>query len=301
MKIEDLEKIVVLALEDKTVEVKRIFHGRGNFYDDFSYLCIDSLDDTLLVTFYENTNLETELINCLVIIAKKYNFKNFIIQRKYKDNDFFEVVFGEIKEDFYVVENGLKYKIDFKNRNIGLFFDMKNTREYVKSISKDKHILNLFAYTCAFSVVSAFANASSIVNIDMNKNSLNIGRQNHHLNNLNTKNIKFFSHNILKSFGKIKALSPFDIIIIDPPSFQKGSFVATNDYEKIIKRVEQFTKKGSLIIACLNDPFLTSSYLKDIFDKNAKEFKFVKRLENVKEFVSNSSENGLKVLIFEKI
>ena len=120
---------------------------------------------------------------------------------------------------------------------------MKNTREYLKNISKDKTILNLFSYTCAFSVVSVSGEASKVINIDMGKNSLSIGRENHHLNNLDTKNVKFLAHNILKSFGKIKSLSPFDIIIIDPPSFQKGSFVATKDYEKIIKRVGDFTKK----------------------------------------------------------
>ncbi len=301
MNLQNLEENISINLKDKTDEIKRVFHGRGNFYDNFSFLTVDSLDNTLFATFYEENSEELEIIKILKNLTLSNNFQNLIVQRKYKNSDFFESIYGEIPENFYAIENGLKYKIDFRNRNIGLFFDMKNTREYIKNISKNKSILNLFSYTCAFSVTSIFGGASKVVNIDMGKNSLSIGRQNHHINGLETKNVKFLPHNILKSFGRIKSESPFDIIIIDPPSFQKGSFVATNDYVKIVKRLDSFSNKGSLIIACLNDPFLTSSYLKEIFKEFAPDFKFIKRIENPKEFVSNSDENGLKVLIFEKI
>lgn len=301
MNLQNLEENISINLKDKTDEIKRVFHGRGNFYDNFSFLTVDNLDNTLFATFYEENSEELEIIRILKNLTLSNNFQNLIVQRKYKNSDFFESIYGEIPENFYAIENGLKYKIDFRNRNIGLFFDMKNTREYIKNISKNKSILNLFSYTCAFSVTSIFGGASKVVNIDMGKNSLSIGRQNHHINGLETKNVKFLPHNILKSFGRIKSESPFDIIIIDPPSFQKGSFVATNDYVKIVKRLNSFSNKGSLIVACLNDPFLTSSYLKEIFKEFAPDFKFIKRIENPKEFVSNSDENGLKVLIFEKI
>lgn len=301
MNLQNLEENISINLKDKTNEIKRVFHGRGNFYDNFSFLTVDNLDNTLFATFYEENSEELEIIRILKNLTLSNNFQNLIVQRKYKNSDFFESIYGEIPENFYAIENGLKYKIDFRNRNIGLFFDMKNTREYIKNISKNKSILNLFSYTCAFSVTSIFGGASKVVNIDMGKNSLSIGRQNHHINGLETKNVKFLPHNILKSFGRIKSESPFDIIIIDPPSFQKGSFVATNDYVKIVKRLDSFSNKGSLIVACLNDPFLTSSYLKEIFKEFAPDFKFIKRIENPKEFVSNSDENGLKVLIFEKI
>lgn len=301
MNLKDLEDIIIANLKDKTDEIKRVFHGRGNFYENFCYLTVDSLNDTFFATFYEEDINELEIVELLRKIALNKDYKNLILQRKYKENDFFEAILGVLPENFYAVENGLKYKIDFRNRNIGLFFDMKNTREYLKNICEDKTVLNLFSYTCAFSVVCIAGKAKKVVNIDMGKNSLSIGRANHHLNNLDTKNVKFLPHNILKSFGRIKIESPFDIVIIDPPSFQKGSFVATNDYIKIIKRLDLFTQKGSLVIACLNDPFLSSSYLKGIFSESASNFKFIKRVENPKEFVSNSDENGLKVLLFEKI
>ncbi|MBK6302470.1 MAG: class I SAM-dependent methyltransferase [Arcobacter sp.] len=300
MIIEDLKNIIEKNLEKKTIEVKRVFHGRGNFYDNFSYLTVDSFDNTLFATFFEESFDEKEIIRILEIISKNSDFENFIIQRKYKEKDFYEVIYGEIVEDFFVYENNLKYKIDFKNRNIGLFLDMKKGREYIKSICKDKNVLNLFSYTCAFSVVCISGKASSVVNIDMSKASLSIGRINHHLNHLDTKNVKFLPYNILKSFGKIKKMSPYDIVIIDPPSFQKGSFVATSDYIKIIKKLDFILPIGGVVLACLNDPFLSSNFLIDIFKKEAPNFEFLEKLENVDEFLVENEEKALKNLIFLK-
>lgn len=45
---------------------------------------------------------------------------------------------------------------------------------------------------------------------------------------------------------------------------------------------------------------MSSSYLKEIFSESASNFKFIKRVENPKEFVSNSDENGLKVLLLKR-
>ena len=114
MNIEDLKNIIEKNLEKKTNEVKRVFHGRGNFYDNFSYLTVDSFDNTLFATFFEESFDEKEIIKALEIISKNSDFENFIIQRKYKEKDFYEVIYGEIIEDFFVYENNLKYKIDFK-------------------------------------------------------------------------------------------------------------------------------------------------------------------------------------------
>ena len=175
---------------------------------------------------------------------------------------------------------------------------MKNGREFISSISNNCKVLNLFSYTCSFSVVAIKNSAKSVVNVDMAKNALNIGRKNHHLNKLDTKNVKFLPYNILKSWGRIKKFGPYDIIIIDPPSFQKGSFAATKDYEKIIKRLNQLCNKDSLVLACLNDPMLDENFIKDIFKNSATEFTYVKRLSNIDSFPSFDEQKALKNLVF---
>lgn len=300
MKIENLKKLIQNNLENKTFEIKRVFHGRGNFYEDFNYLTVDSLNEILFATFFEESSDENEIIKALKDIANAYNYKTFIVQKKYKKDELNEAIIREIPPFYIVVENGLKYKINFFNKNIGIFLDMKIGREYISSICNDKNVLNLFSYTCAFSVIAINAKAKQVVNVDMAKGALTTGRENHHLNNLDTKKVKFMPYDILKSWNRIKKEGPYDIIIIDPPSFQKGSFAATKDYEKIIKKLPELASENCIVLSCLNAPELDSDFIKQKFEEFAPTFKFEKRLENLKEFITNNEEKSLKNLIFKK-
>ena len=300
--IEKLKEIILENLKDKSPEMKRVFHGRGNFYDDFNYLVVDSINDILLATLFEEIplDIENQIINILEEVYEEKQFKTLILQRRYKKDNLNEVLKGIIPKDALAIENGLKYKINFSNQNIGIFPDMKAGREYIQSICKDKNILNLFSYTCAFSVSAISAGALKVVNVDMAKGALTTGRENHHLNNLDTKKVKFMPYDILKSWSRIKKEGPYDIIIIDPPTLQKGSFAATKDYGKIIKRLEQLANEKCVVLACLNAPDLPSAFIKDIFKEFASDFVFEKRLENPQTFVVIDDEKALKNLIFKR-
>jgi 23S rRNA (cytosine1962-C5)-methyltransferase len=300
LNLDKLNNIIEKNLEDKNIEFKRLFHGRGNFYDDFEYLTVDSIDKILLVVFYKEVEIEDKILQLMKTIFDKYSFETLVVQKRYLPNQPHEVLMGNLDEQLYLVENGLKFSISFQNRNFGIFTDMKVGREYLASISKDKNVLNLFSYTCAFSVYAIDAQASQVVNVDMSKGALSNGRVNHHLNNLDTKKVKFLPLNILKSWSRIKKFAPYDVIVIDPPSFQKGSFAATKDYEKIIKRLNELASEDCIVISCLNAPELDCEFIKQLFAKNAPEFKYIKRLENLETFPSVDEEKSLKNLIFKK-
>ena len=300
--IEKLKEIILENLKDKSPEMKRVFHGRGNFYDDYNYLVIDSLNDILLATLFQEIpqDIEKQIINVLEEVYEEKHFKSLVLQRRYKKDNLNEVLKGIVPKDSIAIENALKYKINFSNQNIGIFPDMKVGREYIQSICKDKNILNLFSYTCAFSVAAISSGASKVVNVDMAKGALTTGRENHHLNNLDTKKVKFMPYDILKSWSRIKKEGPYDIIIIDPPTLQKGSFEATKDYEKIIKRLDQLANEKCVVLSCLNAPEIPSAFIKDIFKEFASDFVFEKRLENPETFVVIDDEKALKNLIFKK-
>lgn len=300
MNIEKLEILITQNLINRNNEIKRVFHGRGNFYEDYNYLTLDCLGDVLLATFFEQTTEEENIINLLKNIAIKENFETFIVQRRYKSSDFNEAIIGEINPTYVVFENALKYQINFFNKNIGIFLDMKTGREYLSSICKDKSVLNLFSYTCSFSVVAINSGATKVVNVDMAKNALTTGRTNHHLNNLDTKKVEFMPYNILKSFSRIRKYAPYDIVIIDPPSFQKGSFSASSDYEKIIRKLDELTNNESIVMAALNDPMLDSAFLIEKFKEFAPNFIFDRILDNLQEFKAIDEEKSLKILIFYK-
>ena len=161
-----------------------------------------------------------------------------------------------------------------------------------------KKILNLFAYTCAFSVVAVAAGAEKVVNVDMSSSALNVGRANHQLNGLTKERTEYLAENIMKSWGRIKKRGPFDIVIIDPPSYQPGSFIAGKDYEKVIRRLPELLPKGGLVLACLNAPELSDEFLKSQFATQLPEAGFVERVAPHPDFPDINPEQQLKLLVY---
>ncbi len=284
-------------------EFKRLFHGRGGVYQELKFLTIDSIDKILSVAFYKQCSeeLENKILNMLKEYIIDSRHTTIVLQRRYIYKTITQIITGNLPDKVYAIENNLKFVLNLTtNQNSGYFPDMKNGRRYIQSISANKKVLNLFAYTCGFSLAAISGNAQSVVNIDMSKSALSIGRTNHHINNLDTKKVKFFPYNILKSFSRIKKLGAYDIVIIDPPTFQKGSFEASKDYIKIIKKLESITTDKSVVLAALNSPDLNSSFIIDLFNKYAPTFRFDKRLSNPKEFEVLDNQKSLKNLVFVK-
>jgi len=284
-----------------TQEFKRVFHGRGGLYEGWNHLTVDSIDEILGVALYFEKENENELIDMLKELTCNTKYKTLVLQRRYIQGAPSEVLIGKLDNDLHVIENGLKLKLNLlANKNSGYFPDMKNGRAFVKDIAKDKHVLNLFSYTCAFSVAAKIGGAKSVVNVDMSKGALKTGMANHSLNDLDPKGVSFLPYNILKSFSSLKRKGPYDLIIIDPPSFQRGSFEATKDYEKLIKKLPQIASQNCTVLSCLNSPELESSFIIEMMKRWAPSFSFVQRLENLSEFASADEERSLKNLVFSR-
>jgi len=303
MTLGDLKELLISNARGVREEYTRLFHGRGNTYEGYRFLTVDSVDKVLFAVLFEPSDEEEALVSMLRdLYAGEGKWKALVLQQRYLPASPSSVVAGELPNETYAIENGLKYRINFLNvQNIGFFPDMKLGREFVSDHAQGKKVLNLFSYTCAFSVAAIAGGAASVVNVDMNKNVLSIGRENHRLNALDTKKVEFMPYNILKSWSRIRKEGPYDLIIIDPPSFQKGSFAATSDYEKIIRRLHEFAAEECTVLSALNAPELDSEFIKTLFRENAPEFCYVKRLKNLENFPEIEEERSLKNLIFKKV
>ena len=301
MTIKDIKTHLEENSKELTNEFKRLFHGRGGLYDEWKNVTIDSIDEILSVAFYSEVELENGFLEMLKEFILNTRHKTIVLQRRYLKGHPSEVLVGELDDNLFVVENGMKIKLNLlSNRNSGYFPDMKIGREFVRENSKDKSVLNLFSYTCTFSIAASLGGATKVSNIDMSKGALSTGRANHHLNDLEMRGISFHPYNILKSFSRIKKKGPYDLIIIDPPTFQKGSFEATKDYRKLIMKLPQIASEDCTLLACLNSPDLDVEFIKELIKELAPSFKFVKRLENVKEFASLEEDRSLKNLVFKR-
>ncbi|MEZ8787145.1 class I SAM-dependent methyltransferase [Vibrio splendidus] len=288
-------------------ELRRIFHGRGKFWPGLDQLTCDWVDGQLLVNVFKEVDDEflSSLKAGLVDLTNKDIWQakqgtSIVLQHRYADGAPSEVLWGELNDSPVVVEHGLKYQLDIgRNQNFGLFLDMRNGRQWVQDNAKDKNVLNLFAYTCGFSVAAIAGGARQCMNVDMSRGSLNKGRDNHRWNDHDMRSVNFLGYDIFKSWGKIKKGGPYELVIIDPPSFQKGSFALTKDYKKILRRLPELLTEGGEVIACVNSPAVSPNFLIETMAEEAPSVEFIERLDNPPEFVDVDLDSSLKVLRFK--
>jgi 23S rRNA (cytosine1962-C5)-methyltransferase len=283
-------------------DCQRLFHGRGHAYENLSHINIDWFSPVVLITLYQSVDEEWLLVQAKALHALVDGCISVQVQRRYEKFSPTSILLGENISDTVVTENGLSYHIEFgKAQNSGLFLDMANGRSWVYEHSKNKNVLNLFAYTCAFSLAAVAGGASQAVNIDLSKASLSKGRENHHLNKLSKKEgkkIVFEGVDIFKSNSRIKKYGQYDLLICDPPSFQKGSVNIERDYAKIIRKIPQWMNEGAQLMLCLNSPDLNEEFLLEEVKRECPQCKFEQQIFTPEVFKEAHQGKGLKVLIF---
>ncbi len=300
-KLVDLLKHLQLpSTPHEFTQAQRLFHGRGHGFKNLHHITIDWLPPVILITLFapESKANMNELADKLLVLIP--SCESIQLQHRYELHGPINVIKGKDLSQLTINESGLKYLIQLgKSRNTGLFLDIKNGRDWVRHQAKNKRVLNLFAYTCGFSVASIAGGATSVLNVDMSSPALNIGRENHRLNEQILRQVKFEKLNIFKSFGRIKKRGPFDLLICDPPTFQKGSVNIVKDYPKILKRLNEFMAPKSTLLLCLNAPELGAEFLHENMQKHAPEYQFIKSISTPEVF-KEAENKGLVVLVFSK-
>ncbi|GAA5316514.1 MAG: class I SAM-dependent methyltransferase [Candidatus Pelagadaptatus aseana] len=281
---------------------QRLFHGRGCCFPGFEQVTLDLFAPVMLLTFFKpsEADVETSLISSVIQLAQEYGLQALQVQRRYLPGAPAETVWGALPEKPVARRGELQFPICLDGRqNVGFFLDMEPGRQWLESRCSGKRVLNLFAYTCAFSVVAQAAGAAQVVNVDMSRSSLNQGRENHRANQHKTDNIKFLAENILKSWGRIRRPGPYELVIMDPPSYQPGSFVAERDYGKLLRRIPQLLVPGGDILVCLNSPELDQDFIHALMAQECPESVLVGRLPAHPDFPDEDPARQLKLFHYQ--
>ena len=287
-------------------ELQRLYHGRGFHHPESSHVNIDWLSPVILIILYKEESKEwlTALSDDLLAKMSEIGFAVKSVQVQYRCRDFAptELLWGEVVTDFVSFENELKYNINLgTNQNYGLFLDMKKGREWVFNNSKDKNVLNLFSYTCGFSNVAIAGGASQVVNLDMSKAALSVGRENHRLNGHDLAKVKYLGLDLFKSWGRVKRPGPYDIIIADPPSLQKGSVNIKRDYPKIMRRLAELLSEGGMALLCLNSPDLDFQFIYDCLAEHCPQAKVIDVITPEVHFINKNPDQGLKCVLVKLV
>ena len=278
----------------------RIFHGRGGLYPGCEHLSLDWYPPVWVLTSFAPLS-EAELQTVQTALTRRPEALNWVYQQRQSGTGRSDtrLMAGRVPEPHEVSEQGAHYRVHvLRGQNHGLFLDMAQGRKWLRGQAQGRRVLNLFAYTCAFSVAALQGGATEVVNVDMAAGALAIGQQNHQRNGL--QGARFLAHDLFKSWGKVQRLGPYDIVVADPPSYQKGSFVATKDYARVVRRLPALLTPGGLALLCLNAPELPGAFLREMVASEAPALRFLQRLENPAVFADADPERSLKVMLFER-
>lgn len=286
----------------EVTDAYRIVNGAA---DGFPGLTLDRFGDRLQVQFFgpEMLPRRREFVDA---VAAMFNPACIVVKERLSrsgkslENAPMEVSFGTRDAAVGTVREGnARFHVDLLDTvNPGLFLDMRHVRLEVEerframtgtvpagdkpaSAAGDKlpaqssaevngpRFLNLFSYTCSFSVHARLGGAAVATNADISGKILDKGRENYALNGLDLRPGEFFRGNALEyvRWAAKKGLK-FDGIVLDPPSFARFKGFNFNVREHLMPLVSEcaaLLNAGAFIMVSSNySEFALDSFARDV-------------------------------------
>ena len=296
----DLKNKLAIALEKRSslfsvTDALRIVNGSA---DGFPGLTIDKFGDRYQMQFFgpelltsktEIVNAVGELFNPVCVVTKE----RLSSAGRSLENAPMDVVVGSREDAVGVVREGkAQFHVDLMDTiNPGLFLDMRHVRldveERFRAMSgacsshpetaqssnpaafDGPRFLNLFSYTCSFSVHARLGGAAVATNADISGKILDKGRENYALNGLDLRPGEFFRGNAIEyvHWAKKKGLH-FDGIVLDPPSFARFKGFNFNVREHLMPLVtecaEILNPNGFFMVSSNYSEFNLNAFARDV-------------------------------------
>ncbi|WP_438038812.1 class I SAM-dependent methyltransferase [Sorangium sp. So ce128] len=160
-------------------------------------------------------------------------------------------------EEFTVLEHGLPFKVRLGDGlSTGIFLDQRENRRRVRELARGARVLNLFAYTGAFTVAAVAGGARESVTVDVSRGVVAWARD-----NLAAIGADPAAHVVVEAdvFPWLKAAAQsdrrFDLVVLDPPSFattKKSRFSAASDFGALAALAFRVLAPGGRLLACTN-------------------------------------------------
>jgi len=149
---------------------------------------------------------------------------------------------GQPAPELLVVREGrLNFEVSLSDGfDTGLYVDQRENRERVFEVAGGRRVLNLFCYTCSFTVAAIAGGASTTTSVDLSRRALSRAQRNFSLNGFEPSSTHRLLHAEAMQFARraVARNEKFDLVIIDPPSFatiSKGKlFRLERDWDSLI-------------------------------------------------------------------
>ena len=175
-------------------------------------------------------------------------------------------------ETIAIREGDLSFLIrPYDGFSTGLFLEHRDNRARIRSMAEGRTVLNLFAYTCGFSIAAVAGGAEEVTSVDLSARYLEWGRQNFSANNLEAEGHRFIRDDALKFYERARRQErDYDLIVIDPPTFArikkpKSVFVLAEQIDDVVGGAVDRLRAGGTILFATNDRRLTRKVVEAVF------------------------------------
>ena len=159
---------------------------------------------------------------------------------------------GEKTDDFWSLENGLQFRIDWlRGQKTGFFIDQRENRALVERYAANKDVLNMFCYTGGFSLYALRGGAKSVDSVDVSQKAIDLVNINVARNFPKAKNHTAVAADAFEYLTAQKAQNrTYDLIILDPPAFAKHRDAIKNalrGYQRINAKAIEMIRPGGIL------------------------------------------------------
>lgn len=157
-----------------------------------------------------------------------------------------------ITDEFWSMENGLKFRIDWlRGQKTGFFVDQRENRALVERYAKGKDVLNMFCYTGGFSLYALRGGAKRVDSVDVSQKAIDLVNINVAKNFPEAKNHTAVAADAFEYLSKQKAEGKtYDLIVLDPPAFAKHRDAVKNalrGYQRINAKAIEMIRPGGIL------------------------------------------------------
>ncbi|WP_130907398.1 class I SAM-dependent methyltransferase, partial [Pseudomonas sp. Sample_16] len=274
----DHRQDLLAELHSQGTDCYRLFHGSQ---EGAGGLTIDRYGPQLMVQSFHQSLEREDLLNLHETINNHLGLETLLVyndrsrgnSRIDREDSVYRAEEAAL-QDLVGHEWGLNYRV--RGRHAGqdplLFLDLRNTRGWVKDHSKNKSVLNLFAYTCGVGLSAAAGGAREVCNLDFAEGNLAVGRENGMLNP-QLPTMAFIQSDYFPAIRQLAGLPisqrrgqklpsyprleqrQYDLVLLDPPAWAKSAFGTVDllrDYQSLLKPALLTTADDGVLICCNN-------------------------------------------------
>lgn len=245
-------------------------------------VCIEKLGEVLQIMNYGETEISSSLIEFFIMVTDcKHWFVRQMVNRGNIKNISEETKINiqasaQMPLQWQIEENGVEFDMRHsQGMSAGLFLDQRDHRLEVMQSTHGKKVANFFSYTCGFSLTAALGGAAEVVSVDTSQSSLDWGKNNFKLNDLDPDKYEFFTADSLFFLQAcVRRKRKFDLIIMDPPTFSRGKhglFKLAEQLPDLLKNAMLCLEQEGRLLFTYNDEGLEPSDVGIILEKAASD------------------------------